>query len=248
MSADLSQHLVDLPIHVGRALQDFIAAAQLAFGDRLRSAVLFGSAAEGRLRPTSDVNLILVLTAFERADADRMREPLRLAHAAALVEPMWLLEREIAPATESFAVKFADVLRRRRVLVGPDPFAGVSVSRAAEIARLRQVTLNLTLRWREQYVLRSLREEQARGLLADAAGPLRACAAALLDLEGTPADSARAALEQVCARLGGAFAGLPARLSDARQDRPLAAGEAPDALFTAAELAAALHDRATRLR
>src|SRR2546426_6732599 len=71
-----------LPEPVGRVLEDFVEAAKEALGPALRSIVLFGSAAEGQMRPTSDVNVILVLTAFDRARADRLREPLRLAYAA----------------------------------------------------------------------------------------------------------------------------------------------------------------------
>ena len=82
---------------------------------------------------------------------------------------MILLESEIPAAAEAFAEKFSDILRRRRVLHGSDPFAGVSISREAAIGRLRQVCLNMVLRLREQYALRSLREEQAARAVADAA-------------------------------------------------------------------------------
>ena len=48
--------LRDLPDVVARVLDDFVAAAREAFGDDLVSIVLFGSAAEGALRATSDVS------------------------------------------------------------------------------------------------------------------------------------------------------------------------------------------------
>src|SRR4051812_12577206 len=53
-----------LPAHVASVLSDFAARARDVLADDLVSVVLFGSAAEGRLRPTSDVNLILVLRGF----------------------------------------------------------------------------------------------------------------------------------------------------------------------------------------
>ena len=43
----------ELPEAVRTALSEFTAAAQQAFADDLLSVVLFGSAAEGRLRATS---------------------------------------------------------------------------------------------------------------------------------------------------------------------------------------------------
>jgi predicted nucleotidyltransferase len=45
---------------VARAIDDLVRAAEQALGDDLRSVVHFGSAAEDRLRATSDVNVILV--------------------------------------------------------------------------------------------------------------------------------------------------------------------------------------------
>jgi Nucleotidyltransferase domain len=58
-----------LPETVRTTLSEFTAAAQQAFADDLVSVVLFGSAAEGRLRATSDVNLVLVL---RRADPKKL--------------------------------------------------------------------------------------------------------------------------------------------------------------------------------
>src|SRR5262245_3653471 len=57
----------DLPPEISRVLDDFLARAREALGADLESVVLYGSAAEGALRPTSDVNVLLVLTAFDRA-------------------------------------------------------------------------------------------------------------------------------------------------------------------------------------
>jgi len=119
------------------------------------------------------VNLILVLRRFDHARADALREPLRTARAAFGATVMFLLAEEIGDAAEAFAVKFADVLRRRRVLHGTDPFAALSVSREAQLRRLRQVLLNQALRMRERYATVSLREEQLARALVDAAGPLR---------------------------------------------------------------------------
>jgi len=46
---------------VESVLAELVAAARSAFADALVSVVLFGSAAEGRLRPASDVNLLILL-------------------------------------------------------------------------------------------------------------------------------------------------------------------------------------------
>lgn len=233
-------------------LTEFVAAARGAFGEDLRSVVLYGSAAEGRLRVTSDVNLLLVLAAFDREKADQLREPLRLAHAAIRLTAMFLLEAEVGAAMEAFAVKFADLARRRRILYGGDPFAAVSISRGAAITRLKQTLLNLTLRWREAYVSRSSREEQLIAVIADAAGPLRACAATLLDLEGAPGAAPKEALERVTSSLPKTGAELEwaevlSRISQARQQGTLPPGVAGPTLFRLIALAGAMRTRAETL-
>ena len=234
---------------MSRVLIGFIESARKSFGDDLKSVVLYGSGAEGNLRPSSDINLLVLLSAFDRAKADDLREPLRSAHAAIDLKVMFLLEQELRAAVESFAVKFSDILRRRRVLYGADPFVGISVSRGDSIFRLRQTLLNLTLRMREAYVSRGLREEQLAALIADAAGPLRSCAATLLELEGAPAESPKAALEKVAALLmkGSDWAELNSLISESRQRGPLLPGVAAPACFRLIELTRLMWARAGAL-
>ena len=54
-------------------LDAFLQAVKESFGKDLLSVVLCGSAAEGKLRATSDVNLVLVLSSFEQSKADPLR-------------------------------------------------------------------------------------------------------------------------------------------------------------------------------
>jgi len=115
---------------------------------------------------------------------------------------MFLLRDEIPAAVRSFAPKFADVLRRRAILHGDDPFSGISVPRDAEIRQLRQQLLNLTLRMRSTYAARSLREEQLAIFLANSVGAIRSLAQILLDLQGRPASSQQEAFLRIGDELG----------------------------------------------
>ena len=240
----------ELPANVDLVLNEFVNATKNTFENDLRSIVLYGSGAEGKLRPASDVNLIVLLARFDQKKADQLREPLRLAQAAIKLRAMFLLEDEVQPASQAFAVKFADVRRRRRVLYGEDPFASISISREDSIFRLKQTLLNLTLRLRESYILRGLREEQLVATIADAAGPLRSCAATLLELEGVTAPSPKEALQQISSSLPNAE-GRNEELqlvSEARQMRNLPAGVAAPTLFHLIELAQLMWMRAAALK
>jgi predicted nucleotidyltransferase len=232
-----------LPANVVAILTDFVDAARSALADDLVSVVLFGSAAEGRLKATSDVNLILVLRGFDAEKLRPLGESLLAAQAAIQLQVMFLLESEIPAAVECFAQKFADILRRHRVIFGKQVFANTKVPRHAEIFRLRQILLNLTLRLREAYVSRGTRPEQAARVLADAFGPLRAAAATLLELEGALNSDSDAALRGVADAVGAASAlvGLVA----AHERRPIA--EPQRALLQVIDLVTRIAARAAKL-
>lgn len=238
---------MNVPEEVRTVVDGLVDAVRAAFGDALRSAILYGSGAEGRLRPTSDINLLFVLARFDGA-ADAIREPFRFAQAAANVNAMFVLESELAEASGAFAQKFADIEKRHVVLYGEDVVARLAIPREALVRRLRQVLLNMTIRLREQYVTLSLREEQCAAAIAEASGPLRTSAAAILDLEGRGAFAPKEALEIVVGELGrpGLTALLP-HLSEARERRALPAGQGGPLLLDVLELARALHERAMRV-
>jgi predicted nucleotidyltransferase len=244
----VSSGLEGLPEAAARGAHDFLEVAREALGDSLESAVLFGSAAEGRLRPTSDLNLILVLRGFELDAVDRLREPARVAQATVRLAVLYLRHDEIADAAEAFAAKFADIRRRRLVLFGPDPFASLVIPRDAEIFRLRQVLLNLTLRLRSLYVERSLREEQLVLVVADMAAPLRSAAATLRELEGQAPVAGKEALLAFAATAGsGAWRETLDALSEARETRRLPPGAARRATQGLLELAESLRARVSTL-
>lgn len=190
-----------LPPQTQTTLRDFVTRAQESFGANLISAVLFGSAAEARLRQHSDVNLILVLKSFSPEQAAALSPALTLTRAAIDLQVMFLAEAEIPAAFECFAQKFADILRRHFVVYGPDPFAGASVNREDEIRRTRQVLLNLTMRLRERYTLLAANSGLLQPAITDSIGPIRTCAAALHEIEGHSANSPKEAFAATIASL-----------------------------------------------
>jgi hypothetical protein len=248
MSAEIANRVKDLPEAVVMGLTNFVESSVAIFGPALKSVVLYGSGAEGRLRPASDVNVILVLSSFDAAQAERIREPFAAARAAIGLTGMFLLEDEVPHAIVSFGQKFSDVLRRHRVLYGADPFEGAHVPRAAAIFRLKQVLLNLTLRLREAYVERGSTPERIAELIADTAGPLRSCAATLLELEGKPALPPKEALAAIVTGFQeSGWEEVLAHVSDARAQRELPAAIADQTLFRLIQLPARIGLRAASL-
>jgi predicted nucleotidyltransferase len=248
MKSHIQTDLVELPEATRILLHDLVDAARKSFQEDLKSIVLFGSAAEGRLRPVSDLNLVFVLRRFERNRVDAFRKPLRLAHVAGRASVMFLLESELAAAAGAFAVKFDDIVRRHTVLFGEDVFEKLVVPRAVIKQQLGQVLLNLSLRLRERYAVTSLREEQLTMVIAEAAGPIRAAAATLCQLEGRPMRSPREALETIAAELpGGSWKEVLEMISLARQAGSLPAGLAPEVVFQMIVLSEAMRIRTEKL-
>jgi predicted nucleotidyltransferase len=234
--------LDDLPPPVRSTLEEFMAAARDVSGANLISAILFGSAAEGQLRASSDVNLLLVFGHVRLAELERLRAHLSFAHAAIGLEVMFLEQKELDVAAQAFAVKFTDILARHRVIHGSAAFESLQISRAATLTRLRQVLVNLTLRLRERYALLGQRDEQLPHLVAEVSGPIRACAAAILGLGGERASSPKEALATLAARLPGIeSAPLLANISEARSESGLAPAIANETIASLLELLRAMY-------
>ena len=248
MTTPTANAVRDLPQPLTRVLEEVVGEASRALGSSLRSVVLFGSAAENRLRPTSDVNLLVVITAFDPSKVAHLVGVLQRAHAAVRLRVMWLTAEEVAYAGESFAVKFADIVRRHRVIFGEDVLAGLKISRQAAVIRLRQVFLNLVVRLRATYVLDLDHEERLVLVIADVIGPLRAGAAELMELEGRPAPSARDALERLATEWSPQHvATLLTAIRTARETRRLEPGQAAAVVVQVIDLAGFLHRRASAL-
>ncbi len=234
---------------VDKHLTSFVETLSIALGPNLVSVILFGSAAEGRLRLMSDVNLLVVLKVFDRSQIDAIRDAYRLQRAAIALNCMFVLDKELADTAEAFSVKFQDIHDRHKVLFGKDVVNDLQISREAKLGRLKQVLLNMNLRMREYYVLSSLREEQLIKVIADNAGPLRASAAILLSLEGTPGIPPKEALETVVGQMNqNLLTETLSQISKAREEAHLDPGIASNSFFSMMTIVQNLYVRAEKIR
>src|SRR5262245_17836398 len=83
--------LTTLPQTVASAIEAFVAAVRDTLGADLQSIVLFGSAATGQLRATSDVNVLVLLRRFEAAVVEKLRPAAEAARLQINLRPMWIL-------------------------------------------------------------------------------------------------------------------------------------------------------------
>jgi hypothetical protein len=103
------------------------------------------------------------------------------------------------------------------------------------------VLLNQALRLRAAYIERGTTPERLALLIAEFAGPLRSCAATLLELEGQPLAPPREALQRVVASFGEpGWDEALAHISEARQREPLSPDVADATLLRMIDLAGRL--------
>ncbi len=182
-------------------LDDFVNTAVSSIGKDLRAIYVYGSAAENRLRATSDVNLILILKSFSIEAVNSIREKYRNAHAAIKLRVMFVLESELGEVSQAFPLKFEDINSRHKLLFGENLLKKTDLSRDVQLQAIRQNLLNIQLRLREQYVLVSLRPEQLGRVISEMMGPLRACTFTMCNVLGVKAQNPRESLEICVSKL-----------------------------------------------
>lgn len=216
--AMVDERLKNMPANVQAVLAEFVASAREVFGDNIAAIILYGSAAEGRMRPASDVNLLMVFKQLTAFDLEKIGDSYRHAHQAIKLNAMFIRESELDATANAFAVKFNDIVRRNIVLSGENVLQTINISRAAALQRLNQVLLNLMLRLREKYVLMDAEEERIRQAVISIAGPIRSAALSILLLEGEHHTSPKAALASLTVKLGGSqWAPVLEALSEVRE-------------------------------
>jgi hypothetical protein len=132
---------------------------QKAYGDRLVSVVLYGSAAAGDHHPKfSDYNVLCVLsriTPRELADGEPI---LGWWREQGSPSPLLLTEEEVATSTDCFSIEFNDIKRQHQLLFGKDVMSQLVVDDRFYRAQVEHDLRAKLLRLRQK----------ASGMLSDA--------------------------------------------------------------------------------
>jgi hypothetical protein len=161
-----------------------------ALGDNLLSAVLYGSAVSGDTTAKfSDLDVFLLLKdASLPAIAPALplvRNWMKAGNKAPLVFSAAHFER----AADVFAIEFADIKDRHRVLLGADPFANVQVERAALRHQLEFELRATLLRLRRHYLESGDSPKSMAAILAQSLSTFSTLARTTLRFLGEPASS-----------------------------------------------------------
>ena len=133
-----------------KRLERLVELLQKAFGERLVSVVLYGSAAAGDHHAGfSDLNVLCVLSELTPRELAAAAEPFRWWREQGSPAPLLLTEHELATSADCFAIEFHDMQSHHRLLFGKDTIPALEVGNAfyraqvehdlrAKLLRLRQ--------------------------------------------------------------------------------------------------------------
>lgn len=131
-------------------LDELVRQLQLAYGDALRSVVLFGSAVAGEHRPNkSDYNVLVIVDGLP---LDQLRAAAAVSKAWAEdgnPPPMTFTTREWRSSADIFPMEYADILERHRVLYGTLPVDGLRVKPADLRLQVEHQTMGKLLQLRQ---------------------------------------------------------------------------------------------------
>lgn len=142
-----------------KLLDQLVEKLRKAFGDRLSSVVLYGSAATGERHPGfSDYNVLCVLDEIGTRELASAAEIFRWWREKASPAPLLLSEQELAASTDCFAIEFTDIRQHHKLLHGKDLISPLAVDRCFYRAQVEHDLRAKMLRLRQK----------APGMLADA--------------------------------------------------------------------------------
>ncbi len=111
-----------------KAVEQLVEKLAKAYGDRLVSVVLYGSAAAGdRQEKFSDYNVLCVLNCLGPRELSDSEAIFRWWRELGSPSPLLLTEQEVVTSTDCFAIEFSDMKRQHQLLAG-----GVLISIAGD--------------------------------------------------------------------------------------------------------------------
>jgi hypothetical protein len=138
-----------------------------ALGTRLRSVVLYGSAARGDFHEkTSDFNLLLVLEDLGPSTLEALAGPLRGWRKGGQPMPRLFSPALVGRSVDVFPIEFLDIRAAHLSLHGDNPFAGLAVGREHLRLQCERELKERMMRLREGYAEAEGRPRDVRRLIA----------------------------------------------------------------------------------
>jgi len=198
---DAGTTLSRLPPEARLHTEQLVRALRDTLGDALAAVVVHGSLVRGGYDANrSDVDVLVILERDDRALLEKIGPALETAAAAASIDCVLFLRRELAHAADVFPLLFDDVRRCHAVLYakgGVDPLQDMVVLDTHRLLRIEQELRDLRVRLRRLTAVHVDRRSALAERLREKLKQLRSPLAGLLHARGQPPanDSLGAVLE-----------------------------------------------------
>ncbi len=149
-------------------LSELIDRLKTAFGERLVSAILYGSAAmDDWHEHSSDLNVLCVLSRLSRQELSESEPIFRWWREKGNPPPLLLTPEEVRSSTDCFPMEFHDMQEHRRVLHGEDVIRGLEIDRSFYRAQVEHELRAKQIRLRQKAAELLSNRERLMKLLVD---------------------------------------------------------------------------------
>jgi predicted nucleotidyltransferase len=172
-----------------RVLGQLVERLQKAYGERLTSVVLYGSAASGDYNGKfSDLNVLCVLREITPRELADSTPVVRWWREHGNPSPLMMSEDEVKTSTDCFPIEFHDIRERHRVLYGQDVASNLAIGDVFYRAQVEHDLRAKLLRLRQKAAgLLGNDKDQLRTMLADSVSTFCVLFRHALLLEGAEA-------------------------------------------------------------
>lgn len=203
-----------------KMLDQLVDRLRKAYGDRLVSIVLYGSAASGDHHPKfSDFNILCVVRAIGPRELGDGEEIFRWWREQGSPAPLLLTEAEVATSTDCFAIEFLDIKQQHRLLYGKDVISGLTVDRSFYRAQVEHDLRAKMLRLRQKASGMLSDPDLLRRLLVDSVSTFAVLFRHALALHGAEAPHRKREVIEAAQRRFGFDAAPFEKLLDIREER-----------------------------
>lgn len=185
-------------------LDELVTQLRAAYGDVLRSVVLYGSAVAGEhIAKRSDYNVLVVVDEIPMARLREISATLRAWRADGNPPPRTFTTSEWRSSADVFPMEYADLIEHHRVLWGADPCAEVRVDPDDLRLQVEREALAVLLRLRQGVLLAGVDAGEQIKLLAASLSALMIVFRGVVRLHGRAAPSDYTQLARVVAEYVG---------------------------------------------
>jgi hypothetical protein len=185
-------------------LETLVEQLRAAYGSDLRTVVLYGSAAAGEhIAKRSDYNVLVLVDSLS---LERLRAAAAVARAwgeGGNPAPMTLTTREWKGSADIFAMEYADILERHKILYGESPFDGIRVDLGDLRLQLEHEAMGSLLRLRQAVLAAGGDKRRQVDLLSASLSTIMVVFRAVLRLHGVVPATDNVAVSQAVAKYAG---------------------------------------------